>query len=118
MEKQPLHDLLCNVLPGPFPEKEGDHCYFQPPADIQLYYPCIIYNYANDLDIFADNQHYQHSKRYSVTIIDEDPDSQISNELIKLPYCSSDRNFVVDGLCHFVYTLYYNGPRIKEVKNE
>lgn len=116
MERAALHDLLCEVLPGPFPEEEGDHCYFRPPSDTQMYYPCIMYNYTNDLDDFADNVHYRHSKRYTVTIIDEDPDSKISEKLKKLPYCTSDRNFATDGLNHFVYTLYYDGPRIKEEK--
>lgn len=114
MAKQPLHDLLCGLLPGLFPEEEGDHCYYQPPADIQMYYPCFVYHYSNDLDTFADNLHYRHSKRYTVTYITEDPDDNISEKMRTIPYCTSDRNFSVSGLSHFVFTLYYNGPRIKE----
>lgn len=116
MARPALHDILCGVLGGPFPDGEN-HCYFEPPADKQMRYPCIRYNHSNDLDTFADNIHYQTSKRYTVTIIDEDPDSEIPNRLKQLPYCSSDRNFAVDGLHHFVFTLYYNGPRIKEETN-
>lgn len=117
MERQALHDLLCEVLPGPFPEEEGDHCYFQPPADIQMYYPCIVYNHTNDLDDFADNLHYRHSKRYTITIIDEDPDTNIPEKLVQsFLYCTSDRNFDADGLHHSVFTLHYSGPRIKEEK--
>lgn len=116
MARRPLHDILCEILTlsGPFPEEEGSHCYFEPPSGTQIYYPCIVYNYTNDDDDFADNIHYRESKRYTITIIDEDPDSKIPNRLKKLPYCSSDRNFSNDGLSHFVYTLFYNGPRIKE----
>lgn len=114
MARRPLHDILCEILPGPFLEEEGDHCYFQPPSNIQMYYPCFVYNYTNDDDDFADNIHYRHSKRYTITYITEDPDDKISNKMRKLPYCTSDRNFSVDGLNHFVYTLYYSGPRIKE----
>lgn len=113
MEKEALHDILCNILEAPFPDGE-DHCYFEPPADIEMKYPCIKYNYTNDLDDFADNIHYRSFRRYTVTIIDDDPDSKIPERFKKLPYCSSDRNFASDGLSHFVYTLYYNGPRIKE----
>lgn len=116
MEKQALHDILCGVLGAPFPDGE-DHCYFQPPGNPEMKYPCIRYNYTNDLDVFADNIHYMSSKRYTVTIIDENPDSEIPNRLKNtFPYCTSDRNYAVDGLNHFVYTLYYNGPRIKEEK--
>lgn len=116
MEKPALHDILCWVLNAPFQDGEN-HCYFEPPADIEIRHPCIVYNYTNDLDTFADNIHYQRCKRYTVTVIDEDPDSKIPDRLIQLPYCTSDRNFAVDGLSHFVYTLYYNGPRIKEENN-
>lgn len=114
MRKLPLHDLLCSLLPGPFPEKEDDHCYFQPPSNTQMYYPCFVYNYTNDLDDFADNIHYRHYKRYTITYITKDPDCNISEKMMEIPYCTSDRNFAMDGLNHFVYTLYYNGPRIKE----
>lgn len=118
MERLALHDILCGVLEAPFPDGEN-HCYFEPPSDIEMKYPCIRYNYTNDLDAFADNTRYQSFKRYIVTVIDENPDSKIPERLKKLPYCTSDRNFAVDELSHFVYTLYYNGPRIKEEdKNE
>lgn len=118
MAKQALHDILCEIIGAPFSDDEN-HCYFEPPADIDMKYPCIVYNYTNDSDIFADNIHYQSSKRYTVTIIDDDPDSKIPNRMKELPYCTSDRNFASDGLNHFVFTLYYKGPRIKEEeKNE
>lgn len=112
MGRPALHDILCGVLGGPFPD--GDRCYFEPPADKEMSYPCIKYNHSNDQDTFADNVHYMSSKRYTVMIIDEDPDSKIPERLKELPYCSSDRNYAVDGLNHFVYTLFYSGPRIKE----
>lgn len=116
MEKRPLHDILCKVLEAPFPDGEN-HCYFEPPADIEIKYPCIVYNYTNDLDTFADNIHYQKSRRYTITIIDDDPDSKIPERLKELPYCTSDRNFAFEGLSHFVYSLFYSGPRIKEENN-
>lgn len=113
MEIIPLHDLLCDVI-GSFSDGD-DHCYFQPPGDPGMKYPCIVYHYINDDDIFADNIHYIKSKRYTVTIIDEDPDSKIPERLKeKMKYCTLDRIFTVDGLNHFVFTLCYSGPRIKE----
>lgn len=116
MEKQALHDILLKIIGGPFPDGES-HCYFEPPANKQIAYPCIVYHHTNDQDEYADNIHYTKSKRYTVTVIDEDPDSKIPDKLKELPYCSSDRNFSSDGLSHFVYTLYYNGSRIKEEYN-
>lgn len=113
MARRALHDILCEILGAPFPDGE-DHCYFEAPSNNEMRYPCIVYNYTNDLDDFADNIHYRKSKRYTITIIDYDPDSNISEKLKDLPYCTSDRNFASDGLSHFVYTLHYSGPRIKE----
>lgn len=114
MEKPALHDILCEVVGAPFPDGEN-HCYFQPPTDTEMKYPCIKYNYTNDNDDFADNIHYRSFKRYTVTIIDEDPDSKIPDRLKEaFSYCSSDRNFAVNGLNHFVYELFYNGPRLKK----
>lgn len=117
MKKRPLHDILCDIIGAPFPDGEN-HCYFSPPANVAMKYPCIKYNHANNKDIFADNIIYVSSKRYTVTIIDENPDTKIPDLMKKIPYCSLDRSFVVDGLNHFVYTLYYSGPRIKEENDE
>lgn len=111
MGRLPLHDMLCQIL-------GNKYCYFTPPADIELKYPCIVYNYTNDQDVFADNLPYISHRRYTVTIIDEDPDSKIPKRLKELLLCSSDRNFETEGLSHFVYTLYFNGPRIRENKEE
>lgn len=105
--RKPLHDILCEIL-------GSKNCYFDPPATIHMKYPCIRYSYSNDMDQFADNRHYLKNKRYIITIIDENPDSKIPDRLKELHYCSSDRNYAMDGLNHFVFTLYYNGPRIKE----
>lgn len=107
VERPVLHDILCEVL-------GSNHVYFEPPDGMSLVYPCIVYHYTNDLDTYADNIHYQSSKRYSVTIIDEDPDSKIPSRIKQLPYCSLDRNFVSDGLHHYVFTLFFSGSRIKE----
>ena len=119
MARLALHDILCNVLGGPFSDKDDPwHCYFSPPDGKQMKYPCIVYKYTNDFDEFADNIPYKSSKRYIVTVIDEDPDSKIPGKLKEtLPYCTSDRNFETEGLSHFVYTLFYDGPRIKEEEN-
>lgn len=116
MARAALHDMLCGVIGAPFPDGK-DHVYFEPPDGKDLDYPCIIYHYSDNQDTFADNIHYLSTKRYTVTVIDEDPDSKIPEKLLEIPYCTSDRNFASDGLSHFVYTLLYSGPRIKEEEN-
>lgn len=112
-----LHDVLREVInPNYDPyEDDDERCYFNPPDNIQMSYPCIVYDHVNDLDEHADNIPYTSFKRYSITIMDQNPDSKIPTKLKEtLSYCELDRKYTYNGLNHFVYTLYFNGPRIKE----
>lgn len=95
-----LHEILCELL-------GSRNCYFSPPSDLKMSYPCIRYEMVNTDTTFADNYHYANANRYTVTVIDEDPDSKLRRKLLDLPYCTSDRNFASDGLYHFVFTLFF-----------
>ena len=81
--------------------------YFQPPSNIQLIYPCIIYERSYWNTTFADNKPYALNKRYALTVIDRDPDSAIVDKVINLPMCSFDRHYVSDNLNHDVFNLYF-----------
>ena len=81
--------------------------YFQPPTNVQLKYPCIIYkrDFANTQ--FADNEPYTHKLRYMVTVIDQDPDSEIPGKVAALPMSLFNRFYTVDNLNHDVYNVYF-----------
>ena len=81
--------------------------YFQPPPSVHMKYPCIIYNRDDILINYADNGSYKFKKRYQVTVIDQNPDSVIPDEIAKLPLCSFARFFTADNLNHDVYNLYF-----------
>lgn len=81
--------------------------YFQPPESLKLNYPCIVYERNNIRIDTANNKPYLKYKRYTVTYIDEDPDSEIPDKLLELAYCSFDRHFVSDNLNHDVFVLYF-----------
>jgi hypothetical protein len=70
-------------------------------------YPCIVYETAMWDTVFADNTPYSVSKRYTVTVIDPDPDSMIPDEIAMLPKCAYSRHFTADGLNHDVFNLYF-----------
>jgi hypothetical protein len=70
-------------------------------------YPCIVYNRDEAVTKFADNSPYRYTKRYQVTIIDRDPDSDIPGKVAALPQCLFNRFFVADNLNHDVYNLYF-----------
>lgn len=81
--------------------------YYQPPQSVRMSYPCIVYELDKYHDTHANNSLYTHKSRYQVTIIDRNPDSEIPLELAKFPYTSLSSTYAVDGLNHFVFSLYY-----------
>lgn len=82
--------------------------YFSPPSGKQLKYPCAVCRLVGDNSSYADNLSYIRNKEYTVTIIDEDPDSRFSDQLLdSFQSISLDRVFSSENLNHFVHTLYY-----------
>lgn len=84
-----------------------DNVYFQPPPNVRLVYPCIVYARDNADVSYADNKPYRRTKSYTVTVIDRNPDSDIPDQVAALPLCSHNRFFTSNDLNHDVYTLYF-----------
>lgn len=83
------------------------HVYFQPPANVQIEYPCIVYAKDSADTRFADNNPYRSTKRYLVTVIDRNPDSEIPDKVAALPMTIFSRWFPADNLHHDVFNLYF-----------
>lgn len=81
--------------------------YFMPPASVKMVYPAIVYELSDIENEHADNAPYVQRMRYSITVIDKDPDSRIPFAISKLPTCSFDRAYKSDNLNHYVLNLYY-----------
>src|SRR4051812_10975857 len=61
---------LQTLLESLFEDEEDEaHVYFQPPSNITMHYPCIVYRRDSSRTLFAGNEKYLHSKRYQVTVI-------------------------------------------------
>lgn len=85
----------------------SENVYFQPPSTVQMKYPAIVYT-LNSIDtIRANNSGYKSTKSYSVTLIDQNPDSEFVDKLVAFPMCKFDRHFKSDKLNHYIFTLYY-----------
>lgn len=93
-----LHQILLSLV---------SNVYFQPPEGLVMVYPCIVYqrDYADTK--FADNGVYSHVKRYQITVIDRNPDSDIPGKVAALPSCLFSRFFAADQLNHDIYNLYF-----------
>lgn len=95
-----LQTLLIEIL-------GSDQVYFQPPPTIDMVYPCIVYRRDFQQTRFSDNKPYSLTKRYQVTVIDRNPDSDIPDKIAELPLCTFDRFFVSDNLNHDVFNLFF-----------
>lgn len=96
-----LHEEFCGLL-------GTRNVYFQPPESLKLKYPCIVYVLSGIDKNNANNKAYKTDKRYEVTIIDYDPDSEFPDKILShFAKCSFDRMFVSENLNHWVFTLYY-----------
>lgn len=96
-----LHRILSEVL-------GSKNVYFQPPENIKIYYPCVIYARDYSDTRRADNLAYSFTYRYQITYIDREPDSDFPERLIqRIPMCSYDRHYTSDNLNHDVLKLYF-----------
>lgn len=95
-----LQTLLEGVL-------GSGNVYFQPPSNLQMQYPCIVYAWDDAKTEFADNSPYSLAKRYRVTVIDKNPDTLIPSDVTQLPLSTLDRIFTADNLHHYVINLYF-----------
>lgn len=105
-----LHELLSAFVPTHVDEFSGEvvpNLYFQPPPSLQMAYPCIVYSRVGIQPSFADNVPYILRDRYAVTVIDEDPDSDIPRRIARLPLCSFEQHYTADNLNHDRFNLYY-----------
>jgi hypothetical protein len=93
-----LHNLLLTFC---------DHVYFQPPTNITLEYPCIIYNRDYAETEFADDIPYNISLRYMITVIDRNPDSDIPGKIASMPMSLFNRFYTADDLNHDVYRVFF-----------
>lgn len=101
-----LHDVLCGILSCP---SVGEECraYFQPPASIRMQYPAIVYDLEDIENSFADDGVYSSHRKYSVAVIDSDPDSELVGKVASLPACRYSRRFKADNLNHDIFILYF-----------
>lgn len=93
-----LHETLVSIL-------GSRNVYFQPPANIHMEYPCIVYSHNNETDLHANGMTYLTRDRYSITLITKDPlPDKLMSAISRIPYTRFDRDYTSDNLHHFSYT--------------
>lgn len=81
--------------------------YYQPPNNLSMSYPAILYSTDKFDTKKADDTSYMINKRYEVIVISHKPDNPVIEKLLALPMCSYDRPYKSNNLYHDVLTLYY-----------
>ena len=95
-----LHEKLCEIL-------GSRNVYFDPPSNIHINYPCIIYKRIAAESRRADNGRYIVWYPYDVQVISKDPDYELFDTF--LSYFDNGREgapFVKDNLHHSNFTIY------------
>lgn len=95
-----LHEILKQIL-------GSDSVYFQPPESLKMVYPSIRYEVDDINTKHANDRLYSYTKRYSVTVIDKNPDSAFPEKILELPMCDFNRFYTADNLNHWVFSLYF-----------
>ena len=86
----------------------GLNVYFQPPATVQLKYPCVIYNLSSGNAIYADNSVYTYTNRFELIFIYRKQNMKIVEIVLRtFPMCTVSRMYIADNLYHYVFNLYY-----------
>jgi hypothetical protein len=94
-----LHNELLKFLPN---------VYFQPPANVLMTYPCIIYNKTGKNRHFASDVIYLSQQGYDIMVIDKNPDSLVADNIEShFRYCSINQYYTADNLNHTKLSLYY-----------
>ena len=82
--------------------------YFQPPESVKLRFPCIVYEYDVGITKYADDIPYQYIRPYKITIITQNPESDLVSKLAyKYPTIRQLPHFVSDNRYHDAFRLYY-----------
>lgn len=98
--REALDALLCEIL-------GTDNVYFQPPENVKIQYPCIIYSINGNFERHANNKTYHRTREYDLLYITRDPDDEMIDTIADLPLCGMGKPYVLENLHHYPYTIYF-----------
>ena len=67
----------------------------------------IVYS-LDDIDkTYANDGVYLSKRRYTIVVIDKDPDTNLVQKVTNLPMSRFDRHFKKDNLNHYIFNVYF-----------
>ena len=99
MDRLTLHSELLKFLPN---------AYFQPPSNITMVYPCIVYSKSDKDRKFSNDKLYLTKQKYQIMLIEKNPDSEVADDMEEyFDYCGIQQRYTADNLNHTTLNLYY-----------
>lgn len=102
MDRRPQLQAVLESIMG-----TSNSVWFQPPSDVRLTYPCIVYDFDRGSTKFANNKPYFYGQQYEVELIGMNPQPEKFEKLRDLPMTLHSRSFVADNLNHDVFSIYF-----------
>lgn len=82
--------------------------YFQPPNNLMLKYPALVYKLDGLDHRHADDRIYTRKHIYYMLLILDNPDNDLVDLIDELPRCRmSGSSYTVDNLYHYPFTIFY-----------
>lgn len=99
MTQPELNELFVSLL--------GSHnVYFEPPTNVVMKYPCILYESQAMTTMHAGNVPFAIQDHYRVIVIDQNPDSPYPRKIAGMQGARAARPYVSDNLHHFPFDLW------------
>lgn len=86
---------------------DNKNVYYQSPSLNLINYPAVVYSLDGVDSSFSNNAKYAIEKKYTLTLIEKDPDSILFDKLLMLDKCRFVNHYVSDNLHHYVFSIYY-----------
>lgn len=83
-----------------------NRAYFQPPENLKIEYPAVVFHLSKIKVDHANDAPYKGAREYSVMLISKEPEPEVLDKILKIPYTSLDTTYIADGMNHFVFTTY------------
>lgn len=81
--------------------------YYDPPTNLRMNYDAIRYSLSALNIRFANDKRYLNKKRYDAVVIARDPDPEVVDKILELPYTSMGKPYTADNLHHYPITIYF-----------
>ena len=85
----------------------SNNVWFKAPPNNKLVYPCIMYSYNGTRRYMANDSGYLKYRSYLITLITDNPDSELIEKIEDLPFCTWDRQFISGNKYHNVFSIYF-----------